>query len=157
MRCSWICRHDGIVFGKIQNFCFDTGTTCSWTCLPDEFFSKEFTIPVISFSFNVDICTLTQSLPCCCLPCCLFFSSSACPQTDTAQLYNTHPDSCTHMDRTGLEFNLSLRYKNISHCHLDIIQFVFVADMTCLRSCFLDGALFDITPNSCLNWRCIVR
>ena len=32
-------------------------------------------------------------------------SSSACPQTDTAQLYNTHPDSCTHMDRTGLEFH----------------------------------------------------
>ena len=54
---------------------------------------------------DIDICTLTQSLPCCCLPC--FFSSSAYPQTDTAQLYNTHPDVRTHMDRTGLEFNLS--------------------------------------------------
>ena len=54
---------------------------------------------------DIDICTLTPSLPCRCLPCCLFFSSSACPQTDTAQLYNTHPDSFTHMDRTGLEFH----------------------------------------------------
>ena len=43
---------------------------------------------------DIDICTLTQSLPCCCLPCCLFFSSSAYLETDTAQLYNTHPDSC---------------------------------------------------------------
>ena len=51
--------------------------------------------------------------------------SSSCPQTDTAQLYNTHPDSCTHMDRTGFEFNLFsmfLKNKNSSHCHLDIIQ-----------------------------------
>ena len=48
-----------------------------------------------------DICTPTPSLPCRCVPCCLFFFSSAYPQTDTAQLYNTHPDSCTHMDRTG--------------------------------------------------------
>ena len=55
----------------------------------------------------------------------LFFSSSAYPQTDTAQLYNTHPDSCTHMDRTCLEFNLSsvsLQNKNCSHCHLDVIR-----------------------------------
>ena len=52
----------------------------------------------------------------------LIFSSSAYPQTGTAQLYNTHRDSCAHMDRTGLEFNLSLRNKNSSHCHLDIIQ-----------------------------------
>ena len=54
-----------------------------------------------------------------------FFSSSACPLTDTAQLYNTHPDSCTHKDRTGLEFNLSfvsLQNKNSSHCHLDVMQ-----------------------------------
>ena len=50
------------------------------------------------------------------------FFSSAYPQTDTAQLYNTHTDSCTHMDRTGLEFILSLRNKNSSHCHLDIIH-----------------------------------
>ena len=28
-------------------------------------------------------------------------------QTDTAQLYKTHLDSCTHMDRTGPQFNLS--------------------------------------------------
>ena len=75
-------------------------------------------------------CTLTPSLPCRCLPCCLFFSSSAYPQTDTAQLYNTHPGSCTHMDRTGLEFNLSfvsLQNKNSSQCHLDIIQFFVVS------------------------------
>ena len=53
----------------------------------------------------------------------LFFSSSSAnAQTDTALLYNTHPDSCTHMDRTGLESILSLRNKNSLHCHLDIIQ-----------------------------------
>ena len=64
---------------------------------------------VSSFSFNMwqivhylDTNTVS-SLP---LSSLLFvFSSSACPQTDTAQLYNTHPDSCTHMDRTGLEFH----------------------------------------------------
>ena len=57
---------------------------------------------------EIDISTLTHSLPCCFLLCCLFFfSSSAYPQTDTALLYKTHPDSCTHMDRTGFEFNLS--------------------------------------------------
>ena len=53
------------------------------------------------------------------------FSSSAYPQTDTAQLYNTHPDSCTHVDRTGLEFNLSsvsLQNENSSHYPLDIIH-----------------------------------
>ena len=33
------------------------------------------------------------------------FSSSGCPQTDTALVYNIHSDSCTHMDRTGLEFH----------------------------------------------------
>ena len=51
---------------------------------------------VSSFSFNmlqiehhtdIDIRTLTQSLA----------ASSAYPQTDTAQLYDTHPDSCAHM------------------------------------------------------------
>ena len=55
----------------------------------------------------------------------LFFFSSAYPQTDTAQLHNTHLDSCTHMDRTALEFNLSfvsLQNNNSSHCHLDIIH-----------------------------------
>ena len=30
---------------------------------------------------DIDICTLTHSVPCCCLP---FFSSSVYPQTDTA-------------------------------------------------------------------------
>ena len=35
----------------------------------------------------------------------LFFSSPAYPQTDGAHLYNAHPDSCTHMDRTSLEFH----------------------------------------------------
>ena len=95
--------------------------------------SSFFFIFVSSFSFNMwqivhnidtDICTLTQSLPCCCLSCC-FFSCSAYPQTDKAQLYNTHPDSCTHMDRTALEFNLSFvssQNKNSSHCHLVIIH-----------------------------------
>ena len=78
---------------------------------------------------DIDICSLTLCLPCCCLLCCLFFfSSSAYPQTDTAQLYNTHPDSCTHTDRTSLEFNLSfasLQNKNSSHRHLDIVHFPF--------------------------------
>ena len=87
---------------------------------------------VSSFSFNmwqtvhykdIDICTLTPSLPCRCLPCCLFFSPSACPQTDTAQLYNTHPDSCTHMDRTGLWVSFCLcENKSNSHCHPDNIH-----------------------------------
>ena len=31
---------------------------------------------------DIDICTLTHSVPCCCLPC--FFFSSVYPQTDTA-------------------------------------------------------------------------
>ena len=59
----------------------------------------------IAHYIDIDICTLTQSLPCCCLLRCLFFSFSACPQTDTAQFYNTHLDSCTQVDRTGLEFH----------------------------------------------------
>ena len=50
------------------------------------------------------------------------FSSSTYPQTHTTQLYNTHPDSCKHMDRISLDFNLALRNKNNSHCHRDIIQ-----------------------------------
>ena len=68
-----------------------------------------------SFSFNmrqivhyidIDICTLTQSLPCRWSSLLfVFFSYSAYPQTNTAQLYKTHLDSCTHMDRTGLEFH----------------------------------------------------
>ena len=74
---------------------------------------------------DIDICTLTHSLPCHCLPCCLFvFSSSAYPQTDTAQLFSTHPDSCTLVDRTGFEFNLSfvsLQNKNSSQYYLDIV------------------------------------
>ena len=41
-------------------------------------------------------CTLTSFLACVCC----FFLPSAYPQTDTVQLYNTQPDSCTHMDRT---------------------------------------------------------
>ena len=63
----------------------------------------------------------------------VYFSSSAYPQTDTAQLHNTHPDSCTHMDGTGLEFNLSfvsLQNKNNSHCHLDIVQNRWILWMT---------------------------
>ena len=40
---------------------------------------------------DIDLCTLTSFLPC-------FFFSSACPQTDTAQLYNTPFDSqCNHI------------------------------------------------------------
>ena len=50
------------------------------------------------------------------------FSSSACPQTDAAQLYNTHPDSCTHTDRTGLDFFCLCENKNSSHCHFDNIH-----------------------------------
>ena len=86
---------------------------------------------VSSFSFNmwqivhyidIDICTLTQSLPCCCLPCCLsffLFSLSTDRHSSVVQYSSWFP--CTHMDRTGLEFILSLRKKNSSHCHLDII------------------------------------
>ena len=48
--------------------------------------SSSFNMRQIVRCIDIDICTLTQSLPCCCL---LFFSSSACPQTDTAQLHNT--------------------------------------------------------------------
>ena len=55
----------------------------------------------------------------------LLFFSSAYPQTDTALLQNTHPDSRTHMDRTGFEFTLSLQNKNSSHRHLDIKQLFF--------------------------------
>ena len=56
----------------------------------------------------------------------VFFFFSLSTDRHSAQWYNTHPDSCTHMDRTGLEFNLSfvsLQSKNSSHCHLDITHF----------------------------------
>ena len=38
------------------------------------------------------------------------------------------------MDRTGLEFNLSLQNKNCSHCHLDIME---TPDMKARSSCSL--------------------
>ena len=80
---------------------------------------------------DIDICTLTQSLPCRCLPCCLFsFSSSAYPQTDTAQLYNTHPDSCTHMDRTRLEFHFVFAKTRTIHTVI-LTTFMVVEPVLC--------------------------
>ena len=52
--------------------------------------------------------------------CFFFFSLST--DLHSAVVQQTHLGSCTHMDRTGLEFNLSWRNKNSSHCHLDVIH-----------------------------------
>ena len=103
---------------------------------------------VSSFSFNmsqivhyvdIDICTQTPSLPCRCLPCCLFFfSSSACPQTDAVQLYNTHPDSCTHMDRTGLEFHFVFAITGTVHT---LILTTFMVAEPVLQDCL---SIYDL-------------
>ena len=76
---------------------------------------------VSSFSFqmwhiehylDIDICTLTPSLPCRCLPCCLFFFFSL--STNSTWI------------EQALSFILSLRkHERSSHCHLDNIQKTF--------------------------------
>ena len=62
-----------------------------------------------------------------------------------AQLCNTHPGSCTYMDRTGLEFLFCLfENKKSSHCHLDNIQKTLIRKN---RPSFLDH----------INLRCTQR
>ena len=76
---------------------------------------------------DFDICTLnTVSSPAAVFLDVCFLSSSAYPQTDTAQLYNTHPDSCMHMDRTGLEFHFV--FAKTSKVHIVILTTYMVAE-----------------------------
>ena len=67
---------------------------------------------------DIDLCTPTSFLPCCCL-----FSSSACPQTDTAQWNNTQFDSvCTHI-WIEQALSQSCSQKQVqSYCHLEVIH-----------------------------------
>ena len=110
--CRWfgLSPHDFFLapFGTVSNVsflivdCFLSFCICNFS-----FFVSSFSFNMWQIVHYIDIDILytntVSSLPLSSLF--LGFSSSACPQTDTAQLYNTHPDSCTHMDRTGLEFH----------------------------------------------------
>ena len=101
----------------------------SWECLCVHRKQGLF-LSVSSFNFNmwqivhhidIDFCTLTLSLSCRCLPCCFILLQHIHRQTQL---------SCTTLILTrartwieqALSFILSLRNKNGSHCHLDIIH-----------------------------------